>query len=401
MKNIPESVLIVALWAMVLACGSCDKESPQLQEVQEISVTPERLSLKVGETFQLTAVTVPDNAVVVWSSSASSIAAVSKGKVYAGAIPGTAVVAAQAGDKKATCVVEVTGEDELQYPFCHEVKVNIGIRTVTVYPSDKDPGPKYESMVQISGTIAGTAVMGRIEKIVSIPGYWSDLAQYSHVPVFTGSSGYQFRDPNDYSKIITELRCPLQAHIQRTEMDYVTVKEGDKTVEKYTKVYDFLATGKHDKEAISLSVEPYFPTIAIPPLTPHYVVALDVLTYTDRFGEKVLGNGHSLRWDYITESLKPTGNELYMSVIGGKTETDPEKGTTSPIVSAKTINDYFMNPSGGQLSLKLNGSSSQDDNGIITQRNVMINLYFNSIPNLLSIPSIDAPPPPLEDWDWE
>jgi len=76
------------------------------------------------------------------------------------------VVTVQAGDKKTTCAVEVSEEDEIQYPFCNEVKVNIGIRTVTVYPSGKAPKPKDESTIQISGTSVGTAVIDRIEKIL-------------------------------------------------------------------------------------------------------------------------------------------------------------------------------------------------------------------------------------------
>jgi len=50
--------------------------------------------------------------------------------------------------------------------------------------------------------------------------------------------------------------------------------------------------------------------MVVPPLVPHYVVDLSVLTFTDCFGEKALSNGHSLQWDYITESLQPTGERI-------------------------------------------------------------------------------------------
>lgn len=144
-----------------------------MQTVQELKLSPEKLTLKVGETAELNATIVPADAKVdVWSSSNSSVASVSKGKVYAGAIEGTAVITAQAGDKKATCLITVSEEEEVTYPLCYEVKVNIGIRTIITYESDKDPAPKEELLVQISGTLIGTSVKGRIEKIVSDPDYW-------------------------------------------------------------------------------------------------------------------------------------------------------------------------------------------------------------------------------------
>lgn len=386
---------------IAVASSSCEEESPVLPAVESIVISPERLTLKVGETKILHATVIPAEARVVWSSSNSSIVAVNDGTVHAGAIKGTAVITAQSGDKKAACSVTVVEEEEATYPLCHEVKVNIGIRTITTYPSDKDPAPKDESYVQISGTVVGTAVTGRIEKIVSNADYWAGLAQYGSVPVFTGSSDYKIRDENDYSNVLFHSRGPLQVNVQRSEMDYVSFNEGGKMVEKYIKVYDFLSAGKNEMEAISLVIEPYFPSTAIPPLIPHYVLDLNILTYTEFLGQKILGNGHSLRWNYTSESLEPTGDELYMGIAGRKTETDPGEGVTSPLVQRDMLNNYFMDASAAGLSLSLSGSSYRENSGVKTQRTIMIKLEFRSVPTILALPSISMPPPPLEDWDWE
>jgi hypothetical protein len=262
-------------------------------------------------------------------------------------------------------------------------------------PSEKDPAPKHESVVQISGILVGTTVMGRVEKIVSDPNYWAGLAQHGTVPVFTASSDYKLRDPNDFSKIIFQTRGPLQVNVKCTEMDYVG--------EKYTKVYDFLSEGKNTMQAILLNIVPYFPSRMnpLPPILPHYVVGLDIQTYTEHLGKPIVGNGHSLKWDYNAEQLQPTGNELYMGITGKKTETDPGEGVESPLIGRDILNTYFMNASGGSLSLGLKGSRTQEDSGSKTTSTIMIKLEFRSIPNILALPSINPPPPQLEDWDWE
>jgi|SRR5690606_30975061 len=70
MKNVSKYVAILAYATFAAAASSsCEKESSQLQKVEEITVMPERLSLKVGEISQLTAITAPAGAVVAWSSS--------------------------------------------------------------------------------------------------------------------------------------------------------------------------------------------------------------------------------------------------------------------------------------------------------------------------------------------
>ena len=67
------------------------------------------LHIKVGQSEQLTATVVPENApdkTITWSSSDTKIATVENGKVT-GIAAGTALVKAQAGGKEASCKVEV------------------------------------------------------------------------------------------------------------------------------------------------------------------------------------------------------------------------------------------------------------------------------------------------------
>lgn len=83
-------------------------------EIEPIAVTSVSLNktaaaLKTGETLQLTATVLPVNAAdksVVWTTSNSSVATVSNGKVYAKA-EGKAVITAKAGGKQKQCSITV------------------------------------------------------------------------------------------------------------------------------------------------------------------------------------------------------------------------------------------------------------------------------------------------------
>lgn len=83
-------------------------------KVSEIKLDKTSVSLKAGETAQLTAVVTPDNAAdktVTWTSSDEKIATVADGKITAVA-PGTATITATAGGKSATCTVTVAKESK-------------------------------------------------------------------------------------------------------------------------------------------------------------------------------------------------------------------------------------------------------------------------------------------------
>ena len=84
-------------------------------KVSEVKLDKTYVSLKAGETAQLTATVKPDNATdktVTWTSSNDKIATVADGKITAVA-PGTATITATAGDKSATCTVTVAKEAQI------------------------------------------------------------------------------------------------------------------------------------------------------------------------------------------------------------------------------------------------------------------------------------------------
>lgn len=85
-------------------------------KVSEIKLDKTSVSLKAGETAQLTAVVTPDNATdktVTWTSSKPTVAAVDENGKITAVAPGTATITATAGDKSATCTVTVAKEAQI------------------------------------------------------------------------------------------------------------------------------------------------------------------------------------------------------------------------------------------------------------------------------------------------
>lgn len=395
-------IIILSIAAIITSViSSCEESNNPVQTIESITLNHQNLTLKTGEVGILEATIVPEGAnVVIWSSSNSSIAAVDDGEVFAGAITGTAIITARAGDKTATCIVTIVEEEEEIYALCHEVVVNIGIKTIITYPSEKDPAPKEESVVQISGTLLGTAVMTRIERLATEPEYWETLTEQGNVPIFTANSDFKLRDENDYSNILFETRAPLQVHVKRDEMDYILFEEGGSYIERYVKIFDFLSEGLNEKQTLSLRILPFSLDRTLN--VPFYIVGLDILTYTEYLGDDIVGNGHCLKWDNFTMQLEPSNDELYMGITGEKTSTDPgEEVTKSPLAGKDALNNYFLNPEGATLVLNLDGSSDNENSGTRTQKVIRVKLEFRKIPDILAMPIVNTPPPPLEDWDWE
>ena len=80
-------------------------------EVTSISLNKASISLEEGETEQLTATVLPENATdrtVTWKSSKTSIATVTSSGLIRAVKKGTATITATAGEKEATCTVTVT-----------------------------------------------------------------------------------------------------------------------------------------------------------------------------------------------------------------------------------------------------------------------------------------------------
>ena len=98
-----KKALFISLCVLLLAGTGCKKNAepePHKVIVTSVSVKPSSLSLKVGETAQLTATVTPvnaDNDNVNWSSSDNSVATVADGLV--------------------TAVKENTEEDKDEFPY--------------------------------------------------------------------------------------------------------------------------------------------------------------------------------------------------------------------------------------------------------------------------------------------
>lgn len=88
--------------------------------VSEVSITPETLSLKIGESGMLTATVSPENATnkkLNWTSSAEAVATVADGVVTAVAEGESIItVTSEDGGKTATCKVTVTKAEEIVEP---------------------------------------------------------------------------------------------------------------------------------------------------------------------------------------------------------------------------------------------------------------------------------------------
>ena len=112
-----KKALFISLCALLLAGTGCKKNAepePHKVIVTSVSVKPSSLSLKVGETAQLTATVTPvnaDNDNVSWSTSDNSVATVADGLVTA-VKEGTATITVTTidGGKTATCAVTVSAD---------------------------------------------------------------------------------------------------------------------------------------------------------------------------------------------------------------------------------------------------------------------------------------------------
>lgn len=120
-----------AMLAVASSAVSCIEKEPDEGEVKVSSITlnPDSMSLKVGESATIKASVEPSSAsriTVTWTSSDSSVATVDNGTVTAIAA-GAAVVTAKAGDKSADCLVRVT---ESQTPPEPELKLTLNLTEV-------------------------------------------------------------------------------------------------------------------------------------------------------------------------------------------------------------------------------------------------------------------------------
>lgn len=86
------------------------EKAPDPVPVESITLDQTELTLTEGETAQLTATVLPENAddkTVIWSSSNTAVATVTSNGIVVALKAGTAVITAKAGGKAATCTVTV------------------------------------------------------------------------------------------------------------------------------------------------------------------------------------------------------------------------------------------------------------------------------------------------------
>ncbi len=89
-----------------------------------LTLTPETLSLVVGETGKLTATLTGSDETITWTSSKPAVATVDNGTVTA-VSAGTATITAKAGELTATATVTVTAKGEEPKPDCAELDAAI------------------------------------------------------------------------------------------------------------------------------------------------------------------------------------------------------------------------------------------------------------------------------------
>ncbi|SFK63458.1 Ig-like domain-containing protein [Proteiniphilum acetatigenes] len=394
-------LLVMAALLLAVAPALGQPARPPAQKVESISVSPTTMHLKMGESAPLNVTIVPTDVKLDFCTSEDArIAYERNGRIYGGSVEGTTVITAYAGRgaKSATCTVTVTKKEEVKYPLCYEVRINITVRTVTISPSDRNPAPKREEIMQIKGSVVGEVVRGRIEKIASDTDYWWYLRDKGHTPVFIANSDYEVKD--DDFNVVFNKRCPLQVNIERTEWDY---KDFSRDGMQYVKTLDYRAAGINDKQTIQMGIHPYYemdvhdPDPVLRPVIRQYVVALNVLTYTEHFAKPIPGNGRMLRWDDQKMKLEPYGNEVSVDVLGRISSREYDEHVTPPLIGEIPLNQYFLNPSGGTKKFILTGKSYEEGNRRSTEINVT--LEFRCIADVKATSTIDPPPPPLEDWE--
>ena len=109
--------------------------------VTSISLDNTSLSIKVGDTQQITATVQPDDATdksVTWTSSDASVATVDNNGTVTGVSVGTATITAQAGDYTATCTVTVN-KIEVTSITLSETKVDLKVGGSTTITATVSP----------------------------------------------------------------------------------------------------------------------------------------------------------------------------------------------------------------------------------------------------------------------
>ena len=106
------SQIITILLFIVMCCACSDESDLEPTQIKATSITLSQTSvtLSAGESISLTATITPENATnktITWSSSDSSVATVSNGKVTAVAVGKATITAKASNGLSSTCNIEV------------------------------------------------------------------------------------------------------------------------------------------------------------------------------------------------------------------------------------------------------------------------------------------------------
>ena len=204
-----KKALFISLCTLLVASACCKKNAepePHKVIVTSVSVKPSSLSLKVGETAQLTATVTPvnaDNDNVNWNSSDNSVATVANGLVTA-VKEGSATITVTTtdGGKTATCavtvsavVVPVTGI-KIDQGATAEVEEGKTITlTATVQPDNAtDKTVTWSSSNDAIATVANGAVTGVTPGEVVISAKAGDKTATCTVTVNSATPAYEAVD---------------------------------------------------------------------------------------------------------------------------------------------------------------------------------------------------------------
>lgn len=116
LKKWKKGALLAAAAIMVAAFTACSsgddgtEPTPVESKVEELTLSPTTLTLALGTKKSLSAVVMPANVTVKWSSSDEEVATVDENGTVTPVKAGTAIITAKAGDKKATCEVTVKAQ---------------------------------------------------------------------------------------------------------------------------------------------------------------------------------------------------------------------------------------------------------------------------------------------------
>lgn len=166
-------LVLTMVTAMIPAALAAEGDDPV--RLESISLEPNTLELKVGESATLTVITTPaeyplQDSEIVWTSQDDQIATVSGGQVEA-VSAGTVTIIAQVGDLPASCTVTVTGGEA-------------PVTALTLSESSISIDAATEPSATVTAEITGGA--DGMELVISPEG--SEIAELAAAPVKDGAS---------------------------------------------------------------------------------------------------------------------------------------------------------------------------------------------------------------------